>query len=121
MNGEPVVNGPCAEVTFTPSLTIDATLFLIALAMLAVKWTAVLLPAAIVRPDHVTVPAEFVPPPSAETKVVFAGTGSVMVTPVAAALPMFLTVSVYVTLLEGPTGAPASTLETTRAGPAQAS
>ena len=94
MNGEPVVNGPCAEVTLTPSLTIEATLFLMAFEMLTVKWTVVLPPAATVRPDHVTVPLEFVPPPSAETKLVFAGTGSVIVTPVAAALPMFFTVSV---------------------------
>src|SRR4029079_15850605 len=91
MNGEPVVNGPWAEVTFTPSLTMDFTLFLMASAMLTVKCTDMLPPAAMFRPDHVTAPPEYVPPLSAEVKVVLARTGSVMVTPVAAALPMFLT------------------------------
>src|SRR6185436_16559063 len=94
----------------------DFTLFLSASAMLTVKCTDVLPPAGTVRFDHVTVPLEFVPPLSADTKVVLAGTGSVIVTPVAFALPMFFTVSVYVTLLEGPTGVPASTFERTSAG-----
>src|SRR6266446_2576832 len=89
--------------------------------MLTVKCTVALLPAAIERPDQVTVPPEFVPPLSAETKLVLAGTGSVIVTPVAAALPMFFSVSVYVTLLDGPTGFPAPTTSrrrcTSRTGP----
>src|SRR5258705_5543258 len=116
MNGEPVVKGPCAEVTFTPSLVIDVTLFLIALAMLTVKCTERLPPAATVWFDQVTVPPEAVPPLSADTNVGLAGTGSVIVTVVASAFPMFLTVRVYVTLLEGPTGLPASTFERTSAG-----
>ena len=52
-----------------------------------------------------------VPPSVAETNVVFAGSGSVIVTPLASSLPMFRTVSVYVRLLVGPTGTPASTFE----------
>src|SRR6185503_3734749 len=116
MKGEPVVNGPWADVALIPSLMIDVTCFFSASTMLTVKCTVVLPPAATERLDHVTVPPTFVPPPSAETNVVFAGTGSVIVTPVAAALPMFLSVSVYVTSLEGPTGLPASTFESTSAG-----
>ena len=46
-----------------------------------------------VSPDQVTTPfASAVPPLSAETKLVFAGIGSVIVTPVASALPMFFSV-----------------------------
>ena len=93
MNGEPVVNGPWAEVAFIPSLTIALTLFLIASAMLTVNCTEMLPPLGTARFVQTTVPLTFAPP-VAETNVVFAGTGSVMTTPVASALPMFLSVSV---------------------------
>jgi len=59
-----------------------------------VRCSETLAPAAKVRPLQVTVPAEIVPPPLAETKLVLAGIGSLIVTPVAVALPMFLTVIV---------------------------
>ena len=42
--GEPVVNGPWAEVAFSPSLTIALTFFLSASAMLTVSCTDVLPP-----------------------------------------------------------------------------
>ena len=99
-----------------PSFTIESTFFLSAAAMLTVKCTVTLPPAGTVSPDHVTVPALFVPPLSADTNDVFSGTGSVIVTSVAAALPMFFSVTEYWTLLVGPTGLPASTLPRTRPG-----
>ena len=78
-----------------PSLTIDVDLR-------RQRWRdrdrevapAMLPPAGTVSPVHVTLPVGSVPPSSADTKVVLSGTGSVMVTPVAAALPMFFTVIV---------------------------
>ena len=57
------------------------------------KWTAMLPPAGIDLPVQRTV-VSACPPWSAEMNVVFAGIGSVIVTPVAAALPMLRTVSV---------------------------
>ena len=68
-----------------------------------------------------TTPATFVPPESAETRLVLTGTGSVIFTPFAEALPSFLTVSVYVMLLDGPTGLSSSTFDSTSAGTASAS
>src|SRR2546425_4138876 len=118
MCGEPVVNGPWADVAFSPSLTMLLTFFFRASAMLTVSCTDVLPPLVTVRFVQATVPLMFAPPLLAETNVVFAGTGSVRVTPVASALPMFRSVIVYVTLLDGPTGLPASTFERTRAGTA---
>ena len=94
MCGEPVVYGPCADVAFIPSLTIALTFFFRASAMLTVSCTEVLPPLVTMRFVQVTVPLMFAPPLLAETNVVFAGTGSVSVTPVASALPMFLSVSV---------------------------
>jgi hypothetical protein len=91
-NGDPVVKNPPSAVAFMPSFTIAVTSFFSALAMLTVKCNVMLPPAGTVLPDHVTVPAEFVPPSAAETKLVLSGTGSVIVTPVAAALPMFFSV-----------------------------
>src|SRR5262245_21524789 len=45
-------------------------------------------PAARVPSDQVTIPPESVPPPVAATNVVFEGTGSVTITPVAVTLPV---------------------------------
>ena len=103
MNGDPVVPGPCAEVTSMPSFVIVFTLFCSAFAMLTVKctWMTPGTPGVppepalgTVRFDQVTTPFCAVPPWSADTKLVFAGSGSLIVTPVASALPMFLSVSV---------------------------
>ena len=101
-NGEPVAPKPPAAVTVKPSLTIEVTFFFRASAMLTVKCTVALPPAGTDRPVHVTVlssflpfpPSDRVPPLSAETNDVLSGTGSVTVTSVAAAFPMFLTVIV---------------------------
>src|SRR5258706_1827260 len=73
-------------------------------------------PAAPVLPVQVTLPPPPLPPSCADTNDVLAGIGSVTFTPVAAALPMLCTVTVYVRLLPGPTGIPESALEMTRAG-----
>ena len=73
-------------------------------------------PAGTDLPDHVTLPPPPEPPSWAETKLVLAGIGSVMVTPVASALPMLRSVIVYLRLLPGPTGTPASAFEMTSAG-----
>jgi hypothetical protein len=103
MNGEPVVPGPCAEVTTIPSFVIVATFFFSASAMLTEKrtWIWPGAPAApafgTVRFDHTTrgfFPPTSVPPLSADTKLVLAGIGSEIVTPVASALPTFLSVNV---------------------------
>jgi len=94
---EPVVDGPWADVAASPSSTIESTFFFSASAMLTRRWTVMLpptpgVPVGTVSPDQVATPLTFVPPLSADTKLVFAGSGSVIVTPVAAALPMFLSV-----------------------------
>jgi hypothetical protein len=94
MKGEPVVKKPSVVIALTPSFTIECTFFLSASEMLTTRCTVTLAPGAIVRPVHVTTPALFVPPLSAETKLVLSGSGSVIVTPVAGALPSFLSVSV---------------------------
>ena len=78
-NGEPVVEKPSPVLATTPSLTIDVTFFLSASAMLTVRCTVTLSPGATVRPDQVTTPPVFVPPLSAETKLVLSGSGSVIV------------------------------------------
>ena len=44
--GEPVVNGPCADVALTPSFVIAVTFFFRASAMLTVNVTEVLVPEA---------------------------------------------------------------------------
>ena len=86
-----------------PSLTIDFTLFCSAFAILTLNRTWIVPgtpgvpgePAfGTVSPLHVTLPFAKVPPLSADAKLVFAGIGSVIVTPVASALPMFFSVSV---------------------------
>ena len=103
-HGEPVVDGPCADVAARPSLTIEATLFFSDGSMPTRRCTVTLPPVFVmlpavplvawgtVNPDQVTTPFAYVPPLSAETKLVLAGSGSVRVTPVASALPMFLSV-----------------------------
>src|SRR3954447_5801096 len=120
-NGEPVVPTPWSDVTTTPSLTIDLTFLSSADATLTVKWTETLPCAGTVSPLHWTLPLATVPPSCAAGDVVFAGTGSEIVTPVPAALPMFFSVSVYVMVLEGPTGVPASTFDRSNAGMERAS
>src|SRR5215210_3390740 len=101
--GEPVVPGPCADVTLMPSFTIVFTLFCSAAAMLTVKCNVMtpgtpgVAPApafGTVRFFQVTTPFSNVPPLSADTKLVYAGSGSLTVTPVAFALPMFFSVIV---------------------------
>ena len=82
-------------------MTIETTFFFRASAMLTLKCTVVLPPAG--PTDRSTSrclsflplpPSDRIPPLSAETNDVLSGTGSVIVTSVAAALPMFLTVIV---------------------------
>src|SRR5574341_1620693 len=51
-------------------------------------WTEPEAPASSGPMVQVTVPAAYVPPPVADTKVVFAGTGAVRTAPLAAALPV---------------------------------
>ena len=51
-------------------------------------------PAATVPIAHRTVPAVLIPPPVADTKLVFAGTTSVITTPLAAPVPVLLYASV---------------------------
>src|SRR2546423_11309568 len=92
--GEPEVDGPCAEVAPKPSSTMELTEELIAGLMFTVRWTVTLPADGTVSPDHVTAPPALAPPRSAETKLVLAGIGSVIVTPVAAALPMLRNVMV---------------------------
>ncbi len=93
-NGEPDVENPPAAVAFVPSFTTDSTRFLSASATETVRCTVTDAPAPSVGTDHETTPSERAPPPSADTKLVFAGIGSVIVTPVASALPMFRSVRV---------------------------
>jgi hypothetical protein len=87
--GEPVVNGPSADVAFSRSLVIEVTCFLSASAMLSFSVTSALALGAMLSPDHVTRPWANVPPLSADRKLVLSGSGSVIVTPVASALPTF--------------------------------
>ena len=97
MNGEPVVNGPSADMALTPSLTIDVTFFFRASAMLTPgSGAASMLPPAAKRrhrPRHDAAVDEAAVS-GRHWNVVFAGTGSVIVDAVAAALPMFFSVSV---------------------------
>ena len=92
--GDPVVDGPSAERAAYPSLTIVATLCFSRESIRTVSFTCLLSPAGIVKARHVTVPREYVPPSLAPAKLVSSGTGSVICTPVAAALPMLRNVSV---------------------------
>src|SRR6266851_2843165 len=92
--GEPLVDGPSADVALKPSSTIDVVFDFNPGSINTRRCTAMLPPAAIDKPVHVAVPPALVPPLPAKTKLVFAGTGSVTVTPVAAALPMLRTVIV---------------------------
>ena len=104
MNSEPLVPGPWANVTTIPSFTIVLTLFLSAFAMFAVKCTDLVRSTGdaglgTVRLDRRRAgscrwSSRARPPLSADVKVVYPGPDSVMVTPVAFALPMFFTVSV---------------------------
>ena len=93
-NGEPVVPTPTLEVTVTPSLTIDVKPFLAGVFTVTEKCTWTFPPAGTVSPLQVAVPPKTVPPSCATALPVLAGTGSVIVTPVASTLPMFLSVSV---------------------------
>src|SRR5258706_1261990 len=86
--GEPLADGPWADVALKPSSTIDVVLAFRAGSISTRRCTDMMPPAATDRPVHVAVPPTLVPKLSAETKLVFAGTGSVTVIPVAAALPM---------------------------------
>ena len=93
--GLPVVPGPSAEVTTMPSLTIDVTfVFSASLDAHGEVHRRRCPPDGMARPVHLTLPLLYVPPLSADMKVVLSGIGSVMVTPVASALPMFLRVRV---------------------------
>ena len=58
--GDPVVDGPSADVALKPSLVIDEPVKL--LAILTVKLTWALPPFGTVNPDQVTLPETFVPP-----------------------------------------------------------
>ena len=86
--GEPEVDGPCADVAPYPSSTMEATPAFRSGSILTVRWTVTLPADGTDSPDHLTVPPTFAPPLSADTKLVLAGIGSLIVTPVAAALPM---------------------------------
>jgi hypothetical protein len=69
-------------------------------------------PAAIELRFHVTVPAEWVPPPVAETNVVPAGTGSETETPDASEGPALWTTMVYERLVPAVTGSVSAVLTT---------
>ena len=106
MNGEPVVPGPCADVTVMPSFVIVLTLLLQGVRdvhgevhlNLARSAGDAGLRNGQARPDDrgffPFLSVTSLPPLSADMKLVLAGIGSVIVTPVASALPMFLSVSV---------------------------
>src|SRR5689334_11991922 len=91
---EPLVEKPPAAVAPKPSSTMDLTPAFRPGSIFTVRWTETLPGDGIEMPDHFTVPPLFVPPESAETKLVLAGIGSLIVTPVAAALPMLRSVIV---------------------------
>src|SRR3954452_25410189 len=115
-NGDPVVENPPAGVAWTPSLTIEPTWLLSLSAIATTRCTVTLAPGASFATFHVTTPFDSAPPASADTKLVRAGTGSVIETSVASALPMFFSVSVYEIRSDGPTRSPASTFDSTSAG-----
>src|SRR3989442_108323 len=73
-------------------------------------------PAASEPIDQVTTPAESEPPPVADTNVVFAGTVSDRITPVAPALPVLEKDRVYVRFAPAVTGSGASVADTVRTG-----
>src|SRR5258706_580713 len=73
-------------------------------------------PAFSVPTLQVTIPAEAVPPPVADTNVVLAGSVSLSTTPEALALPVFAYDSVYVRFEPGATGSGASVIEIVRTG-----
>jgi hypothetical protein len=58
--GDPVADGPSADVALKPSLVIDEPVKL--LLILTVKLTWTFPPFGTVKPDQVTVPETFVPP-----------------------------------------------------------
>ena len=100
-NGEPVAPKPPAAVTVRPSLTIETTFFFRASAMLTLKCPSCCRrPGPTTGPRHGVIvllalpPSDRIPPLSAEMNDVLSGVGSVIVTSVAAAFPMFLTVIV---------------------------
>src|SRR6266702_2328368 len=92
--GEPLVEKPPAAVAAKPSSTMDLTPDFRPGSIFTVRWTETLPADGIEMPDHLTVPSLFVPPESAETKLVLAGMGSLIVTVVAVALPMLRSVIV---------------------------
>src|SRR5690242_14155813 len=94
MVGEPLVENPPAAVAPKPSSTIEVTPDLRPGSILTRRCTDTLLADGIEMPVHFAAPPLLVPPASAETKLVLAGIGSVMVTPVAVALPMLRRVMV---------------------------
>ena len=92
--GLPVVETPPSALTVMPSLTMA----LVPPARDGEIWTAKCTctwpPAGMVRSVHRMPAGRSRPPWSADWKVVLGGSGSVMLTPVAGALPMFFTVIV---------------------------
>ena len=92
LNGEPPAPGPSAEVALYPSSTIEVIPLLSDGLIRTLRCTTVLPEAGTVSPVQVATPSTFVPPLSADTKLVFAGIGSVILTPVAAPFPMLRTV-----------------------------
>src|ERR687888_132839 len=79
--------------TFEVTLTVLVMSAVREESTLTTKVTCAEPPEAIVPRDQVTVPAVFVPPPVAETKLVPAGIGSDRLTPVASDGPALFTVS----------------------------
>src|SRR3954453_11239788 len=94
LRGLPVVPKPPLAVTLIPSLTMAWTDDGRLAEIVTVKFSARLPPAGTVLLFQTTLPDLTLPPWPAETNVVLAGKGSDTVTPDAAALPMFLTVTV---------------------------
>src|SRR5256885_1039572 len=83
--GEPVAEGPWADVALNPSSTMEVTLDFSPGSILTRRCTVALPPDAMEKPDQLTVPPSFAPPSPALTNAVLPGTGSVTATPVAPA------------------------------------